>query len=144
MADSFFKKENSKKKAQKQKAKAQRREDRKTNNNKGKDIESMFAYVDENGQLHDTPPTHEKTEIDVNDIQLGATKKPEESQIKKGIVENFLLEKGYGFIREENDAKESIFFHVNDMLEIIKLHDKVFFEKENSPKGYKATQIRKQ
>ena len=39
MADSFSKKENFKKKLQKQKEKAQRREERKTNNDKGKEVE---------------------------------------------------------------------------------------------------------
>lgn len=54
MADSFSKKENFKKKQQKQKEKALRREERKTNNDKGKDIE--FMYVDAYGRLTSTPP----------------------------------------------------------------------------------------
>ena len=56
MADSFFKKENRKKKIEKKKQKSQKREDRKVNNNKGKGLESMIVYVDENGHLTSTPP----------------------------------------------------------------------------------------
>ncbi|GLB47985.1 cold-shock protein [Neptunitalea lumnitzerae] len=143
MGDSFFKKENAKKKAKKLKEKAQRREERKSSNNKGKSLESMFVYVDENGQLHDTPPTQERTEINLEDIQLGAAPIPEESPVKTGTVEKFILEKGYGFIREDNGSGDTIFFHTNDLLELVKQQDRVTFEKEKSPKGYKAIQIKK-
>lgn len=144
MGDSFSKKENAKKKVQKLKEKAQRREARKFNNNKGKDLKSMFVYVDENGHLHDSPPTFKKNEIHLEDIQLGAAPKIEESPVKTGIVETFLIEKGFGFIREDEGHGESIFFHSSDLLNIVKQHDRVTFEKENSPKGYKAIQIKKQ
>ncbi|GLB52476.1 cold-shock protein [Neptunitalea chrysea] len=144
MADSFSKKEKAKKKAQKLKEKSQRRENRKSNNNKGKSIESMFAYVDENGHLHDTPPTEERSEINLEDIQLGAAPIIEESPIKTGTVEKFILEKGYGFIREDGGMGETIFFHTNDLLDLVKQQDRVTFEKEKSPKGYKAIEIRKQ
>lgn len=56
MPDSFQKKENIKKNALKKKIKAFKKEDRKTNNNKGKGLDSMIAYVDENGHLSSTPP----------------------------------------------------------------------------------------
>ena len=63
MADSFSKKENFKKKLQKQKEKAQRREERKTNNDKGKEVE--FMYVDSYGRLTSTPP-EERIEVDID------------------------------------------------------------------------------
>ena len=67
MADSFSKKENFKKKLQKQKEKNLKREERKTNNNKGKGLEEMLLYVDENGQLTETPPDDQNREgIDLN------------------------------------------------------------------------------
>lgn len=56
MGDSFFKKENNKKKALVKKLKAQKRQERKTNNSKGKGFESMIIYVDKNGHFTDTPP----------------------------------------------------------------------------------------
>lgn len=73
MGDSFFKKENAKKKAKKKQDKTLRREERKTNNNKGQALESMFAYVDENGTLTSTPPDKKnKKEISLENILLGA------------------------------------------------------------------------
>ncbi|MFD2602957.1 hypothetical protein [Flavobacterium suzhouense] len=56
MADSFFKKENNKKKTLIKKQKAQKRQDRKISNNKGKGFESMMVYVDANGHFTDIPP----------------------------------------------------------------------------------------
>jgi hypothetical protein len=56
MAESFQKKEDIKKNLIKKKLKASKKQERKTNNNKGKGFESMIAYVDANGNLTSTPP----------------------------------------------------------------------------------------
>ncbi|SFU53108.1 Cold shock protein, CspA family [Pustulibacterium marinum] len=143
MADSFSKKEKAKKKAKKLKEKAERREQRKTDNNKGLELKDMLVYVDENGHLQDTPPDAPREEIKLEDIQLGAAPIEEEDPIKTGFVEKFILEKGYGFIREENGNGDNIFFHTSDLLDLIKQQDRVTFEKERSPKGYKAVNIKK-
>ncbi|WBV60300.1 cold shock domain-containing protein [Chryseobacterium camelliae] len=141
MADSFSKKENFKKKQQKQKEKALRREERKENNDKGKSLDEMFMYVDANGQLTSTPPDNdERVEIDLDNIQLGAAPIEAEEALKTGIV-TFLSEKGYGFITEDK-TKENIFFHNNNCIDPIKKGNKVSFEKEKSPKGFSATEIR--
>ncbi len=141
MADSFSKKENFKKKQQKQKEKALRREERKTSNDKGKSLDDMIMYVDANGQLTSTPPdANNIDEINLDDIQLGAAPILEESPIKTGIV-TFVSEKGYGFITEDR-TKENIFFHSNNCVEIIKKGNKVSFEKEKSPKGFSAIDIK--
>ena len=138
MADSFSKKENFKKKIQKQKEKALRREDRKTNNNKGKDAD--FMYVDAYGQLTSTPPDQsEREEINLDDIQLGAAPIEEEQKLKSGIV-TFFSEKGYGFITEDGN-KENVFFHSNNCAQLVKKGNKVSFEKERSPKGFSAINI---
>ena len=136
MADSFSKKENFKKKQQKQKEKALRREERKTNNDKGKAAE--FMYVDAYGRLTSTPP-EERLEVDIENIQLGAAPIEAEEPVKKGIV-TFLSEKGYGFITEDNN-KENVFFHSNNCEHPVKKGNKVSFEKEKSPKGYSAINI---
>ncbi|MBP7501119.1 MAG: cold shock domain-containing protein [Chryseobacterium sp.] len=136
MADSFSKKENFKKKIAKQKEKAIRREERKTNNDKGK--ESEFMYVDAYGRLTSTPP-EERLEVDIDNIQLGAAPIEAEELVKKGIV-TFLSEKGYGFITEDNN-KENVFFHSNNCAQPVKKGNKVSFEKERSPKGYSAINI---
>lgn len=136
MADSFSKKENFKKKQAKLKEKALRREDRKTNNDKGKEVEYM--YVDAYGRLSSTPPD-EKMEVDLENIQLGAAPIEAEELVKTGIV-TFVSEKGYGFITE-NKSNENVFFHSNNCAVPIKKGNKVSFEKERSPKGYSAINI---
>jgi len=138
MADSFSKKENFKKKIQKQKEKALRREDRKTNNNKGKGLDEMLTYVDSYGRLTSTPP-EETQEINLDDIQLGAAPIPEEEIRKSGII-TFFSDKGYGFITEDK-TKENVFFHTNNCTELVKKGNKVSFEKERSPKGFSAIDI---
>ena len=140
MADSFSKKENRKKKAKKQKERAQRREERKLNNNKGKGFEAMIAYVDQNGNLTDTPPDpKEQPKIDVADIQLGAA--PKEPDVPKtGKVTTFLPDKGYGFITESLKG-EQIFFHINNLTDTVEISDTVTFEVERTPKGYSAINV---
>ncbi|KQM47911.1 cold shock domain-containing protein [Chryseobacterium sp. JJR-5R] len=141
MADSFSKKENFKKKVQKAKEKAQKREERKTSNNKGKGLDDMLMYVDANGQLTSTPPDHvDKIEIDLDNIQLGAAPIEAEEIRKTGIV-TFFSEKGYGFITEDK-SKENVFFHSNNCTELVKKGNKVSFEKERSPKGFSAVDIK--
>lgn len=140
MGDSFSKKENFKKKVQKRKEKTLRREERKTNNNKGKDLSDMFVYVDAYGRLTSTPPEQLLEQVDISKIQLGAAPIPEEETVKSGIV-TFFSEKGYGFITEDS-TKENVFFHNNDCTEIIKKGNKVSFEKERSPKGFSAVKIK--
>jgi len=141
MADSFSKKENFKKKAQKAKEKAQKREERKTSNNKGKSLDDMIMYVDANGQLTSTPPDQTaKEEIDINNIQLGAAPIEAEELVKTGII-TFLSEKGYGFITEDS-TKENVFFHTNNATEPLKKGNKVSYEKEKSPKGFSAVDIK--
>jgi len=138
MADSFSKKENFKKKVQKQKEKAQRREERKANNNKGKDLDDMLVYVDEYGRLTSTPPEQRK-EVDLSEIQLGAAPIPEEEIRKSGTI-TFFSEKGYGFITEDQ-TKENVFFHNNNCSEPVKKGNRVSFEKEKSAKGFSAIDI---
>lgn len=141
MADSFSKKENFKKKLQKQKEKAMRREERKENNDKGKTLDDMIMYVDQNGQLTSTPPNREEdSDFDLNNIQLGAAPIQEEDPVKTGIV-TFFSEKGYGFITEDQ-SKENVFFHSNNCIDQIKKGNKVSFEKERSPKGFSAINIK--
>lgn len=141
MADSFSKKENFKKKQQKLKEKAARREERKQNNNKGKDLEEMFMYVDENGQLTSVPPEErEQVETSLEDIQLGAAPIEPEELEKTGIV-SFLSDKGYGFITE-NKTGDSVFFHENACHEEVKKGNRVSFEKEKSPKGFSAVNVK--
>lgn len=58
--ETFNKREKEKKKLQQRRDKAQRKEERKANNNKGKSMEDMFAFLDENGNLTSSPPERHK------------------------------------------------------------------------------------
>ncbi|SJZ76549.1 Cold shock protein, CspA family [Chitinophaga eiseniae] len=143
MADSFSKKENRNKKAKAKEDKAQKMRERKLNNNKGKSLEDMLAYVDENGNISDSPPReNRKAEIDSKDIQIGATPRPPEDPIRTGIVNFFNTSKGFGFITDDK-SKESIFFHINQVSEPIKERDKVSFTRERGTKGYNAVDVKK-
>ena len=103
----FAKKEKEKKKAKKKQDKAQKREERKVVNNKGKTLDDMIMYIDENGNLSKTPiDMSQRREIDPDTIQLGATAMPDPDEEFTGIV-SFISDKGYGFIVEDGSQANS-------------------------------------
>jgi CspA family cold shock protein len=145
MSDSFSKKENLKKRAEKKKEKAMKREERKTQNNKGASLESMFAYVDEFGVLTTTPPdARNKIEINPEDILLGAKpiEEEEDNNLPKTGFVSYYSDKGYGFITDDA-SKEKLFFHNSDATESLKMKDKVSFEIKRTPRGDNAVQLKK-
>jgi len=144
MSDTFAKKEKEKKKAKQKQDKAQKMKERKANNNKGKALEDMMAYLDENGNISSTPADPRKrVDINLEDIQLGAAKPSEpESAIRTGSVSFFNDAKGYGFITDDK-TRENVFVHSNQLSSPVKERDKVSFEKERTPKGYSAINVRK-
>ena len=131
MADSFNKKERAKKKAKKRQEKAERKKQKKLEGKKPVE----FMYMDQDGNFTSEKPTQNRT-IKAEDIVIGVPKREplEDEPIKNGVVKYFDLDKGYGFI-EANDTDESFFVHVNNLIDPIKLHDKVTFEVEMGPKG---------
>lgn len=142
MAETFNKKEKEKKRAKKKQDRDQRREDRKSNNDKGKSLDEMTVYIDEFGNFTDTPPDPKsRKSIGLDSIQLGAGSRVEESSDFTGVL-NFFSDKGFGFIAEDG-SREKIFVHSNQFTEPIKLNDKVMFEKEKTPKGLSAVNVRK-
>jgi cold shock CspA family protein len=142
----FNKKEKEKKKQKKRQEKERKREDRKANSENGKSVEEMFAYVDEFGNISSTPPDPNKKQvIKVEDIQLGASRREDidpADLIRKGTVTFFNNSKGFGFIKD-HETQESIFVHVNGLLDPIQENDKVTFETENSRKGLNAIKVRR-
>ena len=56
MAETFSKRERRKKKIERRREKEFRRDERRNTPVKQKSLEEMMAYVDENGNLSDTPP----------------------------------------------------------------------------------------
>lgn len=107
----------------------------------------MIAYVDEYGRITDTPPdpTVKKEEIKLEDIEVSVPKKDksaEEDPMRTGIVSFFNDSKGYGFIKDTM-TKESVFVHINDILDEIKEGNLVTFEIGKGPKGLIAKQVKK-
>ena len=54
--ETFSKKEKGKKKIKQRQEKLEKMQDRKANATKGKSLEEMMAYIDENGNISSTPP----------------------------------------------------------------------------------------
>lgn len=143
MSETWNKKEREKKKRQIRKEKAERRQERKEN--KGPhDPESMYAYVDENGNLSSKPPDpKKKIVVNVEDIELGVPKHESDPEdlIRTGIVTFFNNDKGYGFIKDV-ETQQSVFVHINSLSEPIKESNKVTFEIEMGPKGANAVNVK--
>ena len=145
MAETWNKKEREKKKKANKKEKAEKKQERKENSNSGNDMESMYAYLDENGNLSSKPPDpKKKIVINVEDIEIGVPKQQPvnpDDLIRTGIVSFFNNEKGYGFIKDM-ETQESVFVHINSLTEPIKENNKVTFETEMGPKGANAVNVK--
>lgn len=59
--ETYNKREKQKKKIKARIEKEEKMQERRENNNKGKGLEDMLAYVDENGNLSSTPPSYKDT-----------------------------------------------------------------------------------
>ncbi len=144
--ESFSKRENEKKRLKKKKDKLQKKEERKANTDKNKDFDDMIAYVDEFGNITDTPPDpKEKEKVKKEDIEIAVPRQAPpnpEDLIRKGKVAFFNSSKGYGFIRDK-ETNESIFVHVNGLTEEIMEGDNVTFETEKGPKGLNAVNVKR-
>lgn len=142
--ETFSKKEKEKKRLQKRKEKQEKKEMRKADSNKGKGLEDMMAYIDENGNITDTPPDpKKKKEIKTEDISLtntGRDATEDADEVRTGVVSFFNTEKGYGFIKD-NRSGESIFVHANNLSHPVKDHDKVTFKTEQGQKGLVAVEV---
>ena len=144
--ETFGKKEKEKKKQKKREEKEKRKLERRENS-QGGGLENMMAYVDEYGNISDTPPdpTVKKEKIKAEDIVLGIPKKgemEEEDPIHEGKVTFFNDSKGYGFIKDLGN-QESYFVHVNGLKSEVSEGDKVKFELEKGQKGLMAVRVEK-
>lgn len=140
------KKEIAKKKREKRREKAEKKELRQANTSKGKGLDEMMAYVDENGNLSSVPPDpRRKKEIKAEDISLEASGNnvQQASAEKHGVVTFFDTTKGFGFIKDD-DSPNSYFIHTNDLSEPVKERDNVIFEVARGQRGMKAIMVRKQ
>ncbi|MGH2647051.1 MAG: cold-shock protein [Ginsengibacter sp.] len=145
MPETWNKKEREKKKQQNKKEKAEKKQERKENNKNNNNLESMFAYLDENGNLSSMPPDpRKKIIINVEDIEIGVPKQEPpnpEDLVRRGIVTFFNTSKGYCFIKDQ-ETHESFFVHINSLTEAINENNKVTFEVEMGLKGANAVKVK--
>ena len=142
--DTYNKKEKEKKRLKKRLEKKARAEERKANS-EGGSLENMMAYVDEDGNITDTPPDPtKKKKVNAKSIEIGVPKREKEvvETIRKGRVEFFNDAKGFGFIKEL-ETDEKFFVHVNGLIDDIQENDKVTFELERGMKGMNAVRVKK-
>ena len=137
---SFGKRENEKKKQAKRLEKQKRKEERQAAGPSS--LDDMIAYVDEMGNIVDTPPEERvKQEVKLEDIAIATPKKEDvEPEPLKGRVEHFNTAKGYGFIKDLAST-EKYFFHVSSAPAPLAEGDIVAFELERGTRGMNAVNI---
>ena len=144
--ETFGKKEKQKKRLKKRQDKIEKMEERKANAKKGKTLDEMMAYIDENGNLSSTPPDARKMKVfNADDMVIGVPKqedRPEEDRVRSGVVTFFNQDKGFGFIKDLI-TQESVFIHANQLSSPVKEHDKLTFEVEMGPRGANAINVKK-
>lgn len=139
----FSKREKEKERKTEQRRKKEKMQERKANQVKGKSLEQMMAYLDENGNISSTPPDpRKKIVIDAKDIPIGVSRHVEQEQgLHEGRVDYFNESKGFGFIIDKQGDK--VFFHVNQLTEAIRENDRVSFETQRGPRGWTAVGVKK-
>jgi cold shock CspA family protein len=142
--ETFSKKEVRNKKEKKRKEKEQKRVKKKSEGKKSS-FDDMIAYVDELGIITSTPPDpKKKTFIAAESIELKITKNNHETApdfVRKGVVTFFNESKGYGFIRDL-ESNQSVFVHMNNLLDPVKENNVVNFEICKGPKGLSAMKVK--
>ena len=144
--ESYNKKEVRKNKEQKRKDKEKRRQARKETERKS-GFNDMIAYVDLNGNITSTPPDPgNKNDTKLEDIEVSIPRKSpgqESDKLRTGTVTFYNESKGYGFIKD-SETGQSIFVHVNNLLEGIKEGNRVNFEQAPGQKGPTAVKVKLQ
>ncbi len=144
--ESFNKKEREKKKQKKKLEKQRKKENRKSEAQEG-NKDDMIAYVDEFGNITDTPPDPaKKQKVDAASIEVGIPKKETtktDSGERSGKVSFYNDAKGYGFIIDAL-TKEKYFFHINNCQEEVTENNEVSFQLEKGDKGMNAVNVKKQ
>ncbi|MDX9751132.1 MAG: cold shock domain-containing protein [Flavobacteriales bacterium] len=140
---SFSKREKEKKRLQKREEKQQRKEERKAGGGGG--LDSMIAYVDENGMIVDTPPDPAKREeVNAEDIELGVPKREEVvPERRTGKIDFFDTSRGFGFIKETGGPQDRFFVHVSELDAPVQDGDAVTFDVERGPRGMNAVRVTK-
>ncbi|MBC7950178.1 MAG: cold shock domain-containing protein [Chitinophagaceae bacterium] len=144
MGETWNKKERERKRQKIRQDKNEKKLEKKENAKDGKKADDI-AYVDENGNLSDTPPDpRKKVNIKLEDIEIGVPKyvPPTEAELtRKGKVTFFNSAKGFGFIKDIV-TQESIFVHINNVNGDLHDNDTVTFEVEMGQRGPNAVNVK--
>ena len=143
----FGKKDKERNKQKQRQEKQEKMAERKANAQKGKSLDEMMAYIDENGNITSTPPdpTKKKKTIHHSEIQVSVPKQEDRPQVqttRTGTITFFNKEKGFGFIKD-SENEESIFVHISQLKEAVVENDTVTFEIGKGPKGLTANDVKK-
>jgi cold shock CspA family protein len=141
--ESFSKSDIRKKKEKKRKDKLAKKQAKRETDPKGS-LDDMIAYVDEFGNITDTPQDpSQKEETSLEDIEVSIPKSDGSDRDKTltGRVSNFNESKGFGFINIDN-SRESVFFHVNNTVDEVQEGSRVEFETEKGLKGLAAINVK--
>lgn len=142
MAESWNKREREQKKRNTKKQKAERKIERKESSAKGKSLNDMLAYVDENGNLSATPPEKKpKQPFTIPPVVANSNSLNSDKSIRTGIITFFDASKGYGFIKDSR-TQQSVFVHINSSTVELKENLKVDFEIENGVRGQAAVNVK--
>jgi cold shock CspA family protein len=146
MGETINKKNKEKQRLKERQDKAEKMQERKANAKKGKSLDDMMAYLDENGNLSATPPDPRKAKVfRQEDMQTSVPKledRPEEDALRTGTVNFFNDTKGFGFIKDGLNG-QSVFVHANQLTERITENDKVSYEVQMGHKGLNAINVKK-
>ena len=130
---SYNKKENEKKRKKKREEKQKKKDARKLMS-KEKSTGIQFAYVDQFGNLTDTPPDPaDKIKVEEDREKI--------DPIRTGKVSYFDTSKGFGFIIDSENS-EKYFTHVSGLIDTIEEKDEVTFELEKGMKGMNAVNVK--
>ncbi len=142
--ETFNKRDKEKRRLKEKQEKREKMEDRRANQEKGKSLDQMLAYVDENGDLTSVPPDPKKKLVfNVEDIEIGVTRiKESDDPMKEGRVDHFDESKGFGFIIQSDNGFK-VFFHISQTTYQVREGDIVNFEIEKGPKGWIAIGVAK-
>jgi cold shock CspA family protein len=141
--DSFGKREKEKQRQKEKREKREKMEERRANQPKGRSLDDMLAYIDENGNITSTPPDPAKRKtVNAEDIEIGVPKREEsEDGLNIGKIDYFDSSKGFGFIIQNDGTK--VFFHINQTTYPVREGDMVNFSVERGPKGWNAVDVTK-
>jgi cold shock CspA family protein len=137
------KREKEKQRQKEKREKREKMEERRASQAKGKSLDEMLAYVDEDGNISSTPPDPQKKKVfNVEDIEIGVSRSKEaDDPIKEGKIDFFDGSRGFGFIIQNDGDK--IFFHINQTTYPVKEGDVVNYSIERGPKGWNAVGVTK-